>query len=395
VRILICALDGPEPRTNGIRLAVGALLDELRRVHEIRYLGYRMADQRDVMNSAELRLIEPPARPIRGSTVLRATVTGRPWESDRLAAGMREALREEIEAFKPDVVHVTRWALAGLGREIEDLGSVLTAFDAWHLNVDANAAVVGPLRRPLIRAEARRVRRFEGEEFARFDRVVVVSEEDKEALLDLNSQLRISVIPNGVDSQFFSDEPDAAVAGRIVFTGHMGYPPNIVAAKFLAEEILPRVRQVDPAAHVTLVGRDPTPEVLRLADHEAVTVTGTVDDVRPWLRSGQVFVCPMLTGTGIKNKLLEAMATGLACVVTPLALQGIAVTPGREVLVGASADELAARAAAVLNSDLERKRLGRAARDFVREEHSWSAAATSYEHLYAAVLSEAADPLRD
>src|SRR5262249_59423532 len=124
------------------------------------------------------------------------------------------------------------------------------------------------------------VRRFEAEEFARFDRVVVVSEQDRDALLDLNPQLRISVIPNGVDSEFFSQETEATVPGRMVLTGDMGYPPNIVAAKFLAEEILPRVRRVDPAAHVTLVGRDPAPEIVRLAYNEAVPVTGTVDDVR-------------------------------------------------------------------------------------------------------------------
>src|SRR6266536_1841938 len=114
MRILICALDGPEPRTNGIRLAVGALLEELRQRHEVRYIGYRMADQGDLVDDDEMQLIAPPAPPPRGVTLLRATLLRRPWETDRLAAGLEEALRRELETFNPDVVHVMRWTLAGL-----------------------------------------------------------------------------------------------------------------------------------------------------------------------------------------------------------------------------------------------------------------------------------------
>src|SRR5947207_15593823 len=124
MRILICALDGPDPRTNGIRLAVSALLEELRKSHEVRYIGYRMADQGHLVDNDEMRLIAPPTPPPRGLTLLRATLLGRPWETDRLAAGLEDALRQELDDFNPDVVHVTRWALAGLGKAIADVGSV-------------------------------------------------------------------------------------------------------------------------------------------------------------------------------------------------------------------------------------------------------------------------------
>jgi glycosyltransferase involved in cell wall biosynthesis len=389
MRILICALDGPEPRTNGIRLAVAAALDELRKKHVVRYLGYRMADQRHLRNDAELRLIDPPQRPIRGATLLRAAVRRRPWETDRLATGLHDALAEEMATFRPDVVHVTRWALAGLGRRTRGVPAVLTAFDAWHLNVDATLALASLFRRPLIRGEARRVRRFEAEEFQSFQRVVVVSEQDKAALEELNPNLRIAVIPNGVDSEFFSGEARAPVEGRMIFTGHMGYPPNIVAARFLAEQIVPRVRARQPSAHLVIVGRDPAPEVLALSARGAVEVTGTVEDIRPWLRSGSVFVCPMLSGTGIKNKLLEAMAAEVPCVVTPLALQGLAVTPGAELLVGRTAEELSELVTSLISDPTAARRLGRAAREYVRRRHSWPAVAEAYEDIYRDVQSEA------
>jgi glycosyltransferase involved in cell wall biosynthesis len=364
---------------------VGALLEELRKNHQIRYIGYRMPDQRNLSDDAEVRLIDLPPRPVRGATLLRATLRKRPWETDRFAAGLEDALAREMETFDPDVVHVTRWTLAGLGRVISEAGSVLTAFDAWHLNVDAAHAVASPMRRPLLRAEARRIRVFEAEEFAHFGRVVVVSEQDKAALEELNPDLRISVIPNGVDAQFFSGNSIAPLPGRIVFTGSMSYPPNIVAANFLARQLLPHVQAVRPDAHAVIVGRNPHPRVIRLAALKGVEVTGEVDDIRPWLRRAQVFVCPMLSGTGIKNKLLEAMASELPCVVTPLALQGIDVTPGEHVLVGETAEELAAHIVTVMSDDAAARRLGRAARDRVRTRHSWVGAAQAYESIYSDV----------
>lgn len=385
MRILICALDGPEPPTNGMRLAVGALVKELRKHHEVRYIGYRMSDQRDIGDNSEMRLIDLPRRPVRGLTLFLATVRRRPWEADRLAAGLRNALTEELENFDPDVVHVTSWALAGLGRVISEVSSVLTSFDAWHLNVDAGVAVASALRRPLIRAEASRVRAFEAEEFQHFGRVVVVSEQDKAALEKLNPNLGISVIPNGVDTSFFSGGSAQAVPSRIVFTGHMNYPPNIVAAKFLAQQLLPRVRAARPDAHLVIVGREPNPHVAALGALEGVEVTGEVEDIRPWLRSARVFACPMLSGTGIKNKLLEAMASELPCVVTPLALQGFDVRAGEHVLVGESEDELAAHISNVLSQDALARRLGRAGRDYVRERHSWRSVAHAYEDVYRAV----------
>jgi glycosyltransferase involved in cell wall biosynthesis len=318
--------------------------------------------------------------------MLRATLRGRPWEADRLANGLRDLVAREQVTFAPDILHVTRWVLAGLGRANPDAASVLTAFDAWHLNVEASVAVTSRWRRPLLRAEAQRVRRFEAEEFGHFRSVVVVTDQDKAALQNLNPRLPLCVIPNGVDAAFFSGGAGARVSHRIVFTGNMGYPPNIIAAKFLVGQILPRVRRTYPDAHAVVVGRQPSRDVLALADVDGVEVTGEVSDIRPWLQSAHVFVCPMLSGTGIKNKLLEAMATELPCVTTPLALQGLAVAAGEEVLVGQTPEELAAHVITVLRDDAIAHSLGVAARRHVLERHSWTAAAKAYGGVYRDVL---------
>ena len=136
---------------------------------------------------------------------------------------------------------------------------------------------------------------------------------------------------------------------------------------------------------LAIVGRDPAPSVLALARHSWVEVIGTVPDMRPWLRRCRAYACPMISGTGIKNKLLEAMAVGSACVVTPLALRGTTAAPGRDVLVAARADGLADALLTVLADRGEAERLGASARAYVEANHSWSAVAARFERLHAPI----------
>jgi len=160
------------------------------------------------------------------------------------------------------------------------------------------------------------VRRFEATGYGRFDSVVVVSPEDGSALRGLDQRLQVDVIPNGVDTEEYRPIADAApTPGRLMLHGTMDYEPNVRAAEFFVEEVLPLVRVDHPDAHVVVVGRSPSKRV-RALEGPQVTVTGEVDEIGPWLASAAVYVCPMVTGTGLKNKLLEAMACERACVAT-------------------------------------------------------------------------------
>jgi glycosyltransferase involved in cell wall biosynthesis len=238
----------------------------------------------------------------------------------------------------------------------------------------------------LLQIEEQRVRRFEAREYASFDRVVVVSDRDRDALSRLSPELRLEVIPNGVDADFFAPNPTIESDPlRIVFTGVMSSPGNLVAAEFAALEVLPRVRKACPGARLALVGRAPPPRVRALAALDGVEVTGEVPDVRPWLNGSRVFLCPMISGTGIKNKMLEAMAAGMACVTTPLGAGGLNVQDGAELLVAESPQSLAARLIQVLSDENLARRLGNAARAYVRDHHSWSAVALRYERLLTLV----------
>jgi len=384
VRILICASAAPFPPFTGLTLVLSALVRELGARHDLRVLAYAPGARADAEHPG-LRLVRPPRAGVRAelAAVASSLVGGGTLGFERLTPGMRAALTEELEGFRPDVVHVTSGRLAGLRRQLAGRPSVIVPLDAAHLAIEARAQAARGLKRLLLRLEERRVRRFEVSEYAHFDRVIVVSERDREALEALNPRLRVAVIPNGVDTDLFAPDPSASAdAGRIVFTGVMSSPPNVVAAEFLARRVFPHVRAARPETRLAIVGRSPTARVRALGGLEGVEVTGEVPDVRPWLTGSRAFACPMLTGSGIKNKLLEAMAAGLPCVVTSRALGGLGVRAGREVLAGETAEELAALLVQVLGDDELAARLGQDARAYVVARHSWATVARAYERVY-------------
>jgi polysaccharide biosynthesis protein PslH len=390
MRILVCSIEAPLPPVNGFRLYLSALLEGFASKHEVRTLALLAEDQRPESRPVgELRTVSAPPRTRIGAVGSHAgsLLRGRPAGSHRAAGLLRDALEEELRAFQPDVVHVTSGRLAGLAPAVASRPTVLAALDAWHINVDAEARAARGFRGVQLRAQASLVRRLEAGEFRRFDRVVVVTPEDAEALRELDPGLSVTVIPNGVDTAFFRPDPEVPTGvDRITFTGVLSYTPNVDAAEYLARRVFPRVLAARPTARLALVGRDPNPRVQALAALEGVDVVGEVPDLRPWLLSSRAYACTMVSGTGIKNKLLEAMACGLPCVATPLALQGLDVRPGTHVLVGEGDGELATQLERLLADEAEARSLGIAARDYVVRHHSWPSVVERYEELYEDVV---------
>ncbi|HEY8792236.1 MAG TPA: glycosyltransferase [Gaiellaceae bacterium] len=391
LRILICTEDPPALRDhNGVALTIDALNRGLRSRHEVRLLAFAPANAAAdcSLDCSDRLLPRPRDHPVLDAVRLaRAIVRNRPLRADALAGAFLTTLQNELRLFAPDVVHVTPGTLAALGLHLKPTPAVLAALDARYLNVAANAAEETGLKRLMLRDEIRRVRRFEATEYRHFDRVVVVSEEDARALSALDPDMAIDVIPNGVDTSFYLPAPEPSTArGSIVFHGNMRHPPNVAAARTLVEEILPVVRRAVDDAQVTICGRSPSAAVLGLRKFDGVTVASNVADIRPWLWQAQVYVCPMVSGTGIKTKLLEAMSCGLPCVATPLAIQGLRVRDGHEVAVASTATELAQRIVMILTDGNAAARFGAAARAYVCLHHQWAAVCARYEEVYRDVI---------
>ena len=293
----------------------------------------------------------------------------------RLRAEIRRVVANE--AF--DVVHVRQLPMAAYATDLGDGPSLLELVDAETL---ASARARTGSARTAIRA--RIAGAIERRAIRAFPIVTVVAEPDAAALRRLSPGARIEVVPNGVDASRFRPEPEMVpTPGSIVFVGAMSFPPNVAAICWFVHEVLPGVRSARPDVTVTIVGRDPAPAVLALAADPAVTVTGAVDDVRPFLARAAVVIAPMVSGSGIKNKILEAMAMQRPVVATSLAAEGVAVTPGLDVLVADGPIAFGAAVESLLDDTDRAESIALAGRALVEARYTWEACAARYAALYA------------
>ena len=376
VRILVCASEAPRPPLNGSRLVLRELCERLAARHEITVLALRHPDQSgpppDGVTMLELPFSPPgPVRAWAQRAI--AIALNEPVEVRRLARPFQRALPGLVASF--DAAHVMLGNLAGIAPALDGLPAVIAPLDAWDRNVAAEAAVA---RGPEIlwrRSQERAVRRWQARAYRPFARVVLVTEADAREVARLDPSLRTAAIPNGVDAEHFAPAADTSRDG-ILFTGALDAPANERAALRLAERVLPRVRAAVPEVELTLAGRSPG---RRLRALPGVRVVADVPDLRPYLWGAAVYACPMDSGTGIKNKLLEAMAAQAPCVATPLACQGLTAP---DLLVADTDDELAAAIVELLRDPARAARIGAAGRAYVREHHDWDVVASAYEALW-------------
>jgi len=238
------------------------------------------------------------------------------------------------------------------------------------------------------RLEAERLRRHDLAAARVFDRSIFVSHAEGDLFRRLGAEGTIDVIPMGVDLEAFrpGGAPDPESPNEIVFVGMMNYFPNVDAVSYFAHEVLPRVQESVPNARFTIIGRSPSAPVRALAKLPRVSVTGSVDDVRPYLRRAAIAVAPFRISRGMQSKVLEAMASGLPVVGSSLAFQGIPAGDAGGVEGADTAESFAAAVIRLLtNADLRRLR-GSRARAYVEQHHRWSDQAAALETL----LSDAA-----
>jgi glycosyltransferase involved in cell wall biosynthesis len=210
-----------------------------------------------------------------------------------------------------------------------------------------------------------------------------VSDADRESFARLYPgaiRQPVHVIPTGVDTDFYRPAPSPPASRGLVFTGSMDWLPNEDAMIWFCRDVLPLIRAQEPQTTLTIVGRAPTPQVVRLGREAGITVTGTVDDIRPYVGSAAVYIVPLRIGGGTRLKIFEAMSMGKAVVSTSVGAEGLPVNDGEHLVL---ADEPAAFAASVvqLMRDVDRRRmLERAARKLVLDRYDWSAVAGELEH---------------
>jgi len=232
----------------------------------------------------------------------------------------------------------------------------------------------------LYRREARLLGRFEKAVAARAAHSLFVSEPEAELFRRLSGMGpdRVMAIRNGIDLDYY--RADAAFppldrftrggGALLVFTGQMNYRPNVDAVVDFASTMLPVLRHVRSDIRFAIVGRDPSPEVERLAEQPGVIVTGAVPDTRPWIAAADIVVAPLRIARGIQNKVLEAMAMGRPVVASAAAAEGIDAEPDRDLVI-ADGDAAAAQILALLGDHNRAGKIGQRARARMEDYYRW------------------------
>lgn len=392
MRLLLASTEAPLQPLGGLRQPLRELVLRLRDRHEIDLIAYLWPEQVEhPIDGIRTTYIPVPMRSrlARSRSFLMASARGRPLRALELEAPIQAEVEARLAQEKFDAVHIAGLPLATLAPQVHAVPSAMVVLDAWHLNARTEVSTASFLARPLKALEYRNTVRFEKTRLRHFDRVVTVSASDAAALSALDPHIQTCVIPNGVDAGFFAPVGRNPERHLMLFVGTMNWAPNIQAARHMAQDILPRVRAVFRDARFAVVGRGVTASVAdELSSSPGVSVIGEVPDVRAWLNRAHVVVCPMVSGTGIKNKLLEAMAAGVPSVATPLACQGMDDLTDSQVLIAQGAESFADSVVRIFRDDQLAERLATEGRSHVLRFHTWESMTERFEDLYATIGSE-------
>lgn len=248
-----------------------------------------------------------------------------------------------------------------------------------------------PFWRALCRREWRTTDGAERRYLGLADHVLAVSDADRDFFRQYVDPGKLTVVPTGVDVDYFQPSAEAEQPNSLVFTGSMDWMPNEDGILHFSEHVLPLIRQRLPNVSLWIVGRDPSPRLRALAAGEKdVHLTGWVEDIRPYLSRAAVSIVPLRVGSGTRLKIFEAMAMGKAVVSTTLGAEGLPVQHGRNVLLADGPADFAATVVTLLGDPARRALLGRAARTLVEANYSWRRVADDFSAILARVVSQSA-----
>ena len=397
MKILVLLPRFPYPLDKGDKLRAYHQIVELAKRHDI----YLFALSHEHVEKEQVEALQPYCKAIHVERLprLNPNVLCAFLQGQSLQVGYwttrhaKKAFDEYLHHVQPDVIYrqmVRTMKYSG--------GGVLDFQDALSLNTRRRKERAHGLWRLILGYEEKALQRAEQQALHLFDATTIISPIDRDAITQTIKQSgnqAIAIVPNGVDTDYFkvtefqsdkvTESPSHSATQplshyTIVFTGNMSYAPNVDAERYLVKEIMPLVwKQCPYGKNVLIAGADPKPAVRALAGPR-VTVSGRMDDIRSAYASARMFVAPMRIGSGMQNKLLEAMSMGLPCVTTSIAATPLGATPWEHLLVGDTAEEIA-DLIVKLTIEETHHAIADGGHRFVQQHYSWSAAVAPLEAI--------------
>jgi sugar transferase (PEP-CTERM/EpsH1 system associated) len=300
--------------------------------------------------------------------ILKALFSGKPLQvgyfyNRKAHRNIKRLLKEH----KPDHIFCQLLRTAEYARS-ENIKKTIDYQDVFSKGVERRIEKSGFLMKPILKMEYRRLLKYENQVFDDFNNKVIISKPDK-VLIPHPDKDKIEVIPNGVDHEYFQPM-DQEKEFDLLFTGNMGYPPNINGAEFLVKEILPILLKEKPDIKVVIAGANPHNRV-KVLENKNVRITGWVEDMREYYAKTRIFIAPMQIGTGLQNKLLEAMAMKIPSVTSALANNALEAKPDVEILIGNTAIDYAKHIIRLLDDENFRQQISEKGYSYVSSRYNW------------------------
>jgi polysaccharide biosynthesis protein PslH len=290
---------------------------------------------------------------------------------------IHKKINKLCKKINPDVCFFQLVRTAEYGLQLEK-PKIIDYQDALSVGLERRILKAKGILRWLLKIEAKRLKKYESDIFQKFNDQLIITETDRE-LIPHKDRFNMKVIPNGVDIEYFSSK-NAIKKYDIIFAGNLNYPPNIDAVNFLINEIMPIVWKSYPQANVLLAGANPNNAIKQKAS-PLVHVSGWIEDISVAYDESRIFVAPMRIGTGLQNKLLEAMSMGLPSITTSLANNALKATAESQILIGNSSVEIADQIIKLLNNNILYELISSEGYNFVKTHYSWKTVGNELEKI--------------
>lgn len=283
---------------------------------------------------------------------------------------IHSSIKKTIREINPDHIYCQLIRCAEYVKEEYDIPKTIDYMDVLSKGIERRISTSPFYLKKILKTEAERLKIYENIMYEYFDNHAIISSQDQELIYHVSRE-NIEIIPNGIDTHFFSPNKKIEKKYTLLFNGNMQYQPNVKSAIYIVNHILPLVQEKYPEVTLLISGTSPTNEVQELAS-DSVVVSGWMDDIRDAYNQASIFIAPMQIGTGLQNKLLEAMAMELPCVTSKLANNALNAAPNEEILIGNSKEEYAKLIIQLIENTKEKIELGKKGQSYVRNNFNWT-----------------------
>ncbi len=281
---------------------------------------------------------------------------------------IQKKINSNISIINPDhiICQLVRTAL--YVKDEHSIPKTIDYMDALSKGLERRITISKFWQKPFVKMESQRMKRFENLAFEFFNNHIIISSIDRDEIAHINNK-NIEIIPNGIDSNYFKKITTNKIYD-LIFIGNLSYIPNIEAAKYISKTIFPILKEKIPNIRILISGSNPSKKVLRLANKNII-VSGWVDDIRETYCSGKVFFAPMELGSGLQNKLLEAMSLGIPCITSNLCNESLGGTHMKNIIIGNNAEQYISQILNILSNSELISDIGKNGSEYVNKKFSW------------------------